>query len=199
MTAVLDTPAPVTSDAPEAPVVTPKAPAEPKPAKADKYPAKEVGQAIAARVAAVREAGFNRPLLQKLVAEVNISGEGEGGDGFFMAGSALWRTEKGNVHADEVEYITAVLDKIESGEIKLDKPVKGSSVVDWRLGAAAEILTGVDPKATKPALQEALNAALAVLQGPAERPEENEEAANKAEGGESTQTGDDANQSTETA
>lgn len=127
-----------TSDAPsatKAPADVPNASVEEGNAPSsrnDRYASDEVCKEVAAGILAAREAGFTRPLLSELVAA-------EGGS---MGGSALWRSERGKVNKDEVEYITAVLAKIASGELK--PPVKEPKNAGAALEAAKERLAKLD-------------------------------------------------------
>lgn len=97
----------------------------------DRYPAKEIGQALGQRLAAAHEAGWTRPRISALVAQVNPEDtsqpdpELDAGLRFKMGGSALWRSRDGRVHAGEVPYLTAVLDWIDAGVVTLpERPTK---------------------------------------------------------------------------
>lgn len=133
MTAVLETATPAPAPAPAkrvkrnqaepAATVAPEQVQEaPESPQADsRYPAESVAQSIATRLLAAREAGWSRTQLSELV-------EGEGGN---MKGAALWRSEQGRVHVDEVEYLTRVLDQIELGAVAPPKrPSKAHAHVD---------------------------------------------------------------------
>jgi len=113
----------------------------------DKYPAKEVGQALGARLSAAHDVGWTRPMIQKLVASVKIedvSGPAEDADGFTMGGSALWRSRDGRVHDAEVPYLTAVLDWIDAGTVQLpEKSTKNPAKLQERLLAAQTSLDAI--------------------------------------------------------
>jgi hypothetical protein len=163
-TAVLDQDAPIANepqtDAPEqndeqvadAPVVEPVQEAKVAKASADRYPAEEIGEALGKRLKAAHEAGWTRPKITQLVAQVkrvehddDVDGAkvpdtfelvAEGGDGVFMGGSALWRSRDGRVHVDEVPYLTAVLDAIDAGDVQLPaKATKDAGKLQERLDA----------------------------------------------------------------
>lgn len=101
-----------TSSAPVDPAVdvnaSAPAPAPVSESAGGRYAPAEVASSVADRVKAARTAGFSRSQLEALVAEA----------GGYMGGSALWRTEAGRVHADEVPYITEVLDKIDAKAVE---------------------------------------------------------------------------------
>lgn len=96
----------------------------------DRYPAKEIGQALGQRLDAAHQAGWTRPRITQLVALVKRVEGTDGqpdtfelssneGEGFKMGGSALWRSRDGRVHTAEVPYLTAVLDAIDAGVVAL--------------------------------------------------------------------------------
>jgi hypothetical protein len=103
----------------------------------DRYPAKPVRDLLAERLRAAHVAGWTRPKLTELIKQVKISEPAEPsaeGDGFYMGGSALFRTGNGNVHTGEVQYLTAVLDWIDAGVVQLpEKITKNPAKLQERL------------------------------------------------------------------
>jgi len=156
--------------------------AETATASDDRYPPKEVGKALGERLAKAHEAGWTRPRITALVKLVKRVEGAEGepdtyqlssneGEGFFMGGSALWRSRDGRVHAQEVPYLTAVLDAIDAGEVTLpERATKDASKLQARLDEAQDTLkavkelaqAGVDAKSAKE-VREALAAILETL------------------------------------
>lgn len=121
----------------------------------DRYPAKEIGQALGQRLAAAHEAGWTRPRVTALVAQVKrVEGtngqpdtfelSSNEGEGFKMGGSALWRSRDGRIHADEVPYLTAVLDAIDAGDVQLpERPTKDAGKLKEQRDALQAKLDGV--------------------------------------------------------
>lgn len=121
----------------------------------DRYPAKEIGQALGQRLAAAHEAGWTRPRVTALVAQVKRVEGTDGqpdtfelssneGEGFKMGGSALWRSRDGRIHADEVPYLTAVLDAIDAGDVQLpERPTKDAGKLKEQRDALQAKLDGV--------------------------------------------------------
>jgi hypothetical protein len=105
----------------------------------DRYPEKPVRKLLAERLAAAHDAGWTRPRLTELIKQVNgdaPDAPSDEPDGFYMGGSALFRTRNGNVHAGEVKYLTAVLDWIDAGVVQLpEKVTKNPAKLQERLAA----------------------------------------------------------------
>lgn len=113
----------------------------------DRYPAKGMRSTLATRLAAAHEAGWTRPRLTELIKQVNgsdVSAPSQNGDGFYMGGSALFRTRNGNVHTGEVAYLTAVLDWIDAGVVELpEKLTKNPAKLQERLDALEAKVTAL--------------------------------------------------------
>ncbi|RDI21697.1 hypothetical protein [Lentzea flaviverrucosa] len=71
--------------------------------KAKRYADASIASQVADRLTKAKEAGWTRPALMQLTG---------------MTASAVWRAQNGKVHPGEVESLTAVLTKIEAGELK---------------------------------------------------------------------------------
>lgn len=151
-----------------------------------RYPDEAIGLEISRRMKAAHKDGWTFPRFEQLVAQVKRS-EGAGdepdtyalssneGDGYFMGGSALWRTREGRVHVPEVPYITAVLDAIDRGRVTLpEKPTKDAGKLratveglQARLQAVQELAAGSTDVKGVGGLREVLAAILDVADGTA--------------------------------
>lgn len=131
-----------------------------------RYADEETAAKIAERLAVAGERGFSRPALMELTG---------------MNGSAVWRAQHGRIHPGEVETVTAVLDRIEAGEIS--PPARANAGGGNRLTRAqleerctnladklrqvAEILDGAQGTKTVKDLRGVLDHARSVLGDPA--------------------------------
>lgn len=72
------------------------------PAAPARYADEDTAKAIADRLAAIKTAGWTRPMLMAVMD---------------MNGSAVWRAQNKKIHPDEVATVTKALNRIESGEL----------------------------------------------------------------------------------
>lgn len=132
----------------------------------NRYPADAERQRIAQLLWDWQNAGWTRPALEKLIKRVKRVETEDGdvyqlaelgeGDGFYMGGSALWRSRNGNVFIEEVPYLDCVAAAMSEGTVGLDvKATKNPAKLAERLDAVTSERDG---------LQERLDAAVEAAQ-----------------------------------
>lgn len=120
------------------------------PKKSDRYTDPVVAAEIAKRLAGARTAGFTRPVLMELTG---------------MTASAIWRAEHSKSHPTEVDTLTAMLDRIDSGEVKPVKHVKPGRVA--KNAKVVEALTAALEEKTLAGARKLITDALALINGSA--------------------------------
>jgi hypothetical protein len=143
-----------TTSAAAAPAPPPTADAKTAPKETARYADDDTARSVADRLADARTKGFTRPAVMELTG---------------LSASAVWRAENRRVHPGEVATLSAVLDRIESGDVAPPgRRATGSRTrvadLEARIDAACRDLTdAVKTEKTVTALRKRVAATLTAL------------------------------------
>lgn len=117
--------------------------------KTERYADASIASQVADRLTKAKEAGWTRPALMQLTG---------------MTASAVWRAQNGKVHQAEVESLTGVLAKIETGE--LEPPTKSASKRTAKTAQCVHVLEAALQEKSLAATRKLIAEALEALRGP---------------------------------